>query len=135
MPTRGFQSSVDYKQVFGIGAVATVDSVVVLWPNRTISSFTDLKADTLHQISQAVDANKLIESTGAAPQTIFTFTGTTLTSTQKMTLWIFIMKEIFRKCCRIKDPKLQQVTLIAMANRYFYLWCRWAGRSVVPADC
>ncbi len=75
MPTRGFQSSVDYKQVFGIGAVATVDSVVVLWPNRTISSFTDLKADTLHQISQAVDANKLIESTGAAPQTIFTFTG------------------------------------------------------------
>ena len=72
---QGFQSSVDYKQVFGIGAVATVDSVVVLWPNRTISSFTDLKADTLHQI-KAVDANKLIESTGAAPQTIFTFTGT-----------------------------------------------------------
>ncbi|MBK8429332.1 MAG: ASPIC/UnbV domain-containing protein [Lewinellaceae bacterium] len=31
MPTRGFQSSVDYKMVFGLGQNAAVDSVVVIW--------------------------------------------------------------------------------------------------------
>lgn len=32
-PTRGFQSSVDYKMVFGLGDNAHIDSLVVLWPD------------------------------------------------------------------------------------------------------
>lgn len=35
MPSRGFQSSVDYTQVFGLGQETTVDSVVVIWPDAT----------------------------------------------------------------------------------------------------
>ena len=34
IPSRGFQSSVDYKMVFGLGQTAAVDSVVVVWPDR-----------------------------------------------------------------------------------------------------
>jgi hypothetical protein len=33
-PSRGFQSSVDYKMVLGLGQAAAVDSVVVIWPDR-----------------------------------------------------------------------------------------------------
>lgn len=32
-PTRGFQSSVDYTLTFGVGAIATLDSVIVEWPD------------------------------------------------------------------------------------------------------
>lgn len=34
IPSRGFQSSVDYKMVFGLGQSAAVDSVVVIWHDQ-----------------------------------------------------------------------------------------------------
>jgi len=33
-PSRGFQSSVDYKLVFGLGHRAKIDSIEVIWPDR-----------------------------------------------------------------------------------------------------
>jgi len=39
MPSRGFQSSVDYRQTVGLGK-AGADSVVITWPNGRISSIT-----------------------------------------------------------------------------------------------
>ncbi len=35
IPTRGFQSSVDYKIVFGLGQKTATDSLVVEWPDKT----------------------------------------------------------------------------------------------------
>lgn len=35
IPTRGFQSSVDYKIVFGLGQTTAIDSLVVEWPDKT----------------------------------------------------------------------------------------------------
>lgn len=35
VPSRGFQSSVDYKQVIGLGARTSVDSLVIVWPDHT----------------------------------------------------------------------------------------------------
>ena len=37
MPSRGFQSSVEYKQTIGLGKLKT-DSITITWPNRTITS-------------------------------------------------------------------------------------------------
>lgn len=37
IPTRGFQSSIDYQMVFGLGNASAVDSVVVIWPDLTRS--------------------------------------------------------------------------------------------------
>jgi len=34
VPTRGFQSSIDYNVLFGLGQSPSVDSVVVIWPNQ-----------------------------------------------------------------------------------------------------
>ena len=33
IPTRGFQSSIDYKIIFGLGGSHTIDSLAVIWPN------------------------------------------------------------------------------------------------------
>ena len=34
IPSRGFQSSIDYNMVFGIGTSNSIDSIKVTWPNR-----------------------------------------------------------------------------------------------------
>jgi filamentous hemagglutinin family protein len=52
-PSRGFQSSVDYKMVFGLGSAAKIDSVVVVWPDMTLSSINAPGIDTALLIDQA----------------------------------------------------------------------------------
>ena len=47
-PSRGFQSSISNKLHFGIGNSIEVDSVFVIWPNKKISVFKDLKANEVH---------------------------------------------------------------------------------------
>lgn len=46
IPTRGFQSSIDYKMVFGLGESTSVDSVIIVWPNRTQSVLKNPAIDT-----------------------------------------------------------------------------------------
>jgi hypothetical protein len=50
MPTRGFQSSVDYKLHFGLGSLTAVDSLVVVWPDQQSTSIPTPSIDTLHSI-------------------------------------------------------------------------------------
>jgi hypothetical protein len=45
MPSRGFQSSVDYVLTFGIGGLDTVESVTVEWPGGRVSTLTDVSAN------------------------------------------------------------------------------------------
>lgn len=47
IPTRGFQSSIDYKMLFGLGTSQQVDSMHVVWPDRQLSRYYDLPVDTL----------------------------------------------------------------------------------------
>jgi hypothetical protein len=61
MPSRGFQSSVDYVLTFGIGGLDTVGSVTVEWPDGRASLLTDVPANqrvTLRQ-SQSAPAKPL----------------------------------------------------------------------------
>ncbi len=53
MPTRGFQSSVDYKAIFGLGQGPGPDSLRVTWPDRTVSTFLQPAANTLLTIDYA----------------------------------------------------------------------------------
>ena len=50
---RGFQSSVDYKQVFGLGGRAKVDSIKIIWPNRTVSNLRIPKVDSVYEFDQS----------------------------------------------------------------------------------
>lgn len=45
MPTRGFQSSVDYRLTFGLGASDHADSLTIIWNDGTFERMKHVKAD------------------------------------------------------------------------------------------
>jgi hypothetical protein len=45
MPSRGFQSSVDYPLTFGVGQVDTIQSVTVEWPDGRVSTLADITSN------------------------------------------------------------------------------------------
>src|SRR5436309_5892906 len=53
MPTRGFESSVDPRAHFGLGATSRVDSLTVIWPDRRSQTLTNVAADQFITVSQA----------------------------------------------------------------------------------
>ncbi|MEM9846438.1 MAG: VCBS repeat-containing protein [Bacteroidota bacterium] len=46
IPSRGFQSSCDYKTLFGLGDDASIDSLLVIWPDQTQTSLKNIASDT-----------------------------------------------------------------------------------------
>jgi enediyne biosynthesis protein E4 len=46
IPTRGFQSSVDYTMVLGLGKASSIDSLVINWPDKTRSIVNHVTIDT-----------------------------------------------------------------------------------------
>lgn len=52
MPTRGFQSSVDPRLHFGLGASTQIDSLSVIWPDRRFQVLTNVAVDRLLTLSQ-----------------------------------------------------------------------------------
>jgi hypothetical protein len=57
MPSRGFQSSVDYKQIIGIGKMQA-DSMTVTWPDRTVTSIKNPALNKLTIINYTNDSVK-----------------------------------------------------------------------------
>lgn len=51
-PCRGFQSSMDYKVLVGLGAKKQPDSVVVYWPNNTAEKLTNYQIDKVNSVQQ-----------------------------------------------------------------------------------
>lgn len=52
IPSRGFQSSVDYKQIIGLGNTTQLDSMVIIWPNRRCTMYKKPAVDSLYVIAQ-----------------------------------------------------------------------------------
>ena len=52
IPSRGFQSSVDYKQIIGLGKNHKIDSMIIMWPDRTFSKYEHPPVDTVLVIQQ-----------------------------------------------------------------------------------
>lgn len=52
IPSKGFQSSVEYKQTIGTGSV-TPDSMQVIWPDRTVTTIQKPALNQLHTIRYA----------------------------------------------------------------------------------
>ena len=56
-PTRGFQSSVDYKQIIGLGQLNNVDSIVITWPDLTASHLEHPAVDTVYTIQKGASTH------------------------------------------------------------------------------
>ena len=59
IPTRGFQSSVEYKITFGTGK-SLPDSAVIIWPDRKRSLLVNPKVNTLHEVIKDGKAQALL---------------------------------------------------------------------------
>ena len=68
-PSRGFQSSMDYKQIIGLGTNKNIDSMVVIWPNLSVTKIMHPAADTVHILKQenTVKADYLFTKTKEIP--------------------------------------------------------------------
>lgn len=58
VPSRGFQSSMDYKQVIGLGTETKIDSMVVIWPDLSVSTYLHPAIDTVHLLKQPEKNNR-----------------------------------------------------------------------------
>ncbi|MEQ8808458.1 MAG: VCBS repeat-containing protein, partial [Imperialibacter sp.] len=71
-PMRGFMSSVDYRLHFGLGTIDMIDSLVVEWPNETISIERNLSPDKTVEFFQADAVKKPNVATSGLHTTVFT---------------------------------------------------------------
>jgi hypothetical protein len=73
MPSRGFQSSVDYVLTFGLGQIDIVDSIQVGWPDGGLSALTSVSPNQRIVIPQSESARPLpaVPALPAVP-TLFT---------------------------------------------------------------
>ena len=59
VPSRGFQSSVDYKQEIGLGAITEIDSMIIIWPDRSYTKIDHPAINQTHTITQNNEKNIL----------------------------------------------------------------------------
>ena len=52
VPSRGFQSSVDYKQIIGLGKIAQIDSMIITWPDKSFTKINHPDINKVHIIQQ-----------------------------------------------------------------------------------
>ncbi|NNV53825.1 VCBS repeat-containing protein [Limnovirga soli] len=72
IPNHGFQSSVDYKIIFGTGDNTAADSLVIIWPDLTQTTITHPATDSVYTISWANNSFPLVAPKTVIPATIFT---------------------------------------------------------------
>ncbi|MCC5905312.1 MAG: VCBS repeat-containing protein [Balneolaceae bacterium] len=52
MPTRGFQSSVEHILHFGLGSHSAVDSLLVIWPDRSFDTIYEVQLNEMLELNQ-----------------------------------------------------------------------------------
>ncbi|HMG67842.1 MAG TPA: VCBS repeat-containing protein, partial [Chitinophagaceae bacterium] len=71
VPSRGFQSSVDYKMIIGLGKIPQIDSMIITWPDRSFSKFEKPAINQTHTIQQPAERKLLPDTIQKTQQTFF----------------------------------------------------------------
>ncbi|HEV2671599.1 MAG TPA: VCBS repeat-containing protein [Gemmatimonadales bacterium] len=79
MPTRGFESAVDPRAHFGLGTASSVDSLIVVWPDRRFQVLTHVPANQFITLSQK-DATGRYSYAPPAAKPLFTDVSPQVTS-------------------------------------------------------
>jgi len=69
IPSRGFQSSMDYKIIIGLGAdKVKIDSVLITWPDQTFTKLDKPASTRIHTVSYSpINSKKVNKSKAQAP--------------------------------------------------------------------
>ena len=70
VPSRGFQSSMDYRLHQGLGKVTELDSVRVIWPDHKTQLLTNVKANQLVELSYNAELASYIPPAPNKPNTL-----------------------------------------------------------------
>ncbi|PPK87741.1 VCBS repeat protein [Neolewinella xylanilytica] len=71
-PMRGYQSCVDARAHFGLGAIERLDSVVIRWPDLTVRTLTDVAANQLLTVTyDSTDRHPNPPDPSSAPEPLF----------------------------------------------------------------
>lgn len=60
MPTRGFQSSVDPRLHFGLGASTRIDTLTVIWPDRRFQTLAGVPVDRILTLDQKAASGRYV---------------------------------------------------------------------------
>jgi hypothetical protein len=82
IPSRGFQSSVDYKQIIGIGKFAKIDSMHIIWPNRMVSNINNPAINKVYSYTQT-KSGQLLQELGIEKNTLLSKVNTSFTKHQE----------------------------------------------------
>ncbi|HYV54938.1 MAG TPA: FG-GAP-like repeat-containing protein, partial [Chitinophagaceae bacterium] len=72
VPSRGFQSSVDYKIIIGLGKITTIDSITIVWPDRSFSKLEKPAMNQTHIIQEPGTKNIMPDLIKKNQSTFFT---------------------------------------------------------------
>jgi enediyne biosynthesis protein E4 len=62
MPSRGFQSSIDYVMTIGLGEQEKIDSIYIRWPNNKFTTLKDIKTNQKITLSQSEAKDRKVET-------------------------------------------------------------------------
>ena len=71
MPSRGFQSSVDYRQVIGIGNATQADSMLIIWPDHSFTKTIHPEINKYLNFSQVKNGDQYKEPTVKKSEPLF----------------------------------------------------------------
>jgi hypothetical protein len=71
-PSRGFQSSMDYKMIIGLGKILNIDSMIVIWPDRTFVKFENVAVNQTKIIQEDDEKSLLTDTVQKKQPTFFT---------------------------------------------------------------
>jgi hypothetical protein len=73
VPSRGFQSSVDYKLIIGLGKIDHVDSMIITWPDRSLTRILNPSINKTDTIREREDRNSagFVNPTTTTQETFF----------------------------------------------------------------
>ena len=52
IPSRGFQSSMDYRTIIGLGSIKQADSMIIQWPDRSYSRYINPVSDKVYLLKE-----------------------------------------------------------------------------------
>lgn len=71
IPSRGFQSSVDYRQLIGIGNATQVDSMLITWPDHRVTRVVHPEINKTLVFTQPINGQQYIPVRKTAVQPLF----------------------------------------------------------------
>lgn len=71
IPGRGFQSSVDYKIIVGLGNSNYVDSMIIVWPDRSFTSIDKPAINKVYKIRQEIKKNEVENQESSYEKRVF----------------------------------------------------------------